>query len=61
MLFYFLIFTVLGFIIRRKLNDKGVQVIIILAIVWGLISGPIWGLVSLGEMFLGYYIAQEVI
>jgi hypothetical protein len=61
MLFYFLIFTVLGFIIRRKLNDKGVQVIIILAIVWGLISGPIWGLVSLGELFLGYYIAQEVI
>jgi hypothetical protein len=61
MLFYFLIFTVLGFVIRRKLNDKGVQVIIILAIVWGLISGPIWGLASLGELFLGYYIAQEVI
>jgi hypothetical protein len=60
MLFYFLIFTVLGFIIRRKLNDKGVQVIIILAIVWGLISGPIWGLVSLGELFLGFYIAQEL-
>jgi len=61
MLFYFLIFTVLGFVIRRKLNDKGVQVIIILAIVWGLISGPIWGLVSLGELFLGYYIAHEMI
>ena len=61
MLFYFLIFTIVGFVIQRKLNDRGTQIIIVLAILWGFISGPIWGLVSLGEMFLGYYVAQEII
>jgi hypothetical protein len=60
MLFYFLIFTVLGFILQKKLNERGIQVIIVLAILWGLISGAIWGLVSLGEMFLGYYLSQQM-
>jgi len=59
MLFYFLIFTVIGFFIQRKMKDSGIQVIIVIAILWGLISGAIWGLVSLGEMFLGYYFSQK--
>jgi hypothetical protein len=60
MLFYFLIFTVLGFILQKKLNEKGIQVIIVLAILWALIYGAIWGLVSLGEMFLGYYLSRQM-
>jgi hypothetical protein len=60
MLVYFLIFTLLGFLIQRNFADKSAIIIISLAVIWGLSSAPIWGLASLGEMFLGKYIAQEM-
>ncbi len=60
MLGYFLIFSLLGFFIGRFLqSDKGVILIIGLAFLWGISSAPIWGLASLGEMFLGFYISQR--
>ena len=60
MLVYFLIFSLLGFLIQRNFADKSTLIIISLAVVWGISSAPIWGLASLGEMFLGKYIAQEM-
>jgi hypothetical protein len=60
MLVYFVIFTLLGFLIHRNFEDKSTLIIISLAVIWGLSSGAIWGLASLGEMFLGKYIAQEM-
>jgi len=58
MLGYFLIFTLLGFFIHKYFDKAGEGAIIVIAIVWGISSGPIWGLASLGEMFLGLYIAK---
>lgn len=60
MLVYFIIFSLLGFLIERNFADKSTLIIISLAVIWGLSSGAVWGLASLGEMFLGKYIAQEM-
>jgi len=60
LLAYFVIFSLLGFLIQRNFANKSTPIIISLAIIWGLTSSPIWGLASLGEMFLGKYIAQEI-
>ena len=60
MIVYFLIFGLLGYLIGKILpQDKGVLLIILLAIIWGISSAPIWGLVSLGELFLGFYLAKK--
>jgi hypothetical protein len=59
MFIYFIVFTSLGYVLQRNLGDKSSSVIIILAIIWGLFSGAIWGLVSLGEMFLGLFLAES--
>jgi|CoawatStandDraft_6_1074263.scaffolds.fasta_scaffold18297_2 hypothetical protein len=60
MLFFFFIFTLIGFIIYKFIDKNGPFIIIIISIVWGLSSGTIWGLASLGEMFLGFYVAQSL-
>ena len=60
MFVYFLIFTLLGFFINKFFEANGAGVIIVIAIIWGFSSGAIWGLASLGEMFLGFYVAQQV-
>ena len=60
MLVYFLIFTLIGFLIQRNFEDKSTLIIISLAVIRGLSSATVWGLASLGEMFLGKYIAQEM-
>ena len=58
MLAYFLIFTLLGFFIGKFLaQDKAVLLIIVISVFWGISSAPIWGLASLGELFVGLYIA----
>ena len=59
MLFYFFIFTLIGFLLHKFFGKKGAGVIIIISIFWGLSSATVWGLASLGEMFLGFYIAQN--
>lgn len=60
MLTYFIVFSVLGYAITKIVSDdkKSIVLIVILAILWGLKSRHIWGLVALGEMFLGYGIAK---
>ncbi len=59
MLVYFLVFCLLGYLIGKLISrEKGVALIVLLAVLWGISSAPVWGLASLGEMFLGFYIAQ---
>lgn len=61
MLKYFILFTVIGFIIGKfnSENDKqALVIIIIISIIWGVTYAPIWGLVSLSEMALGYMITK---
>jgi hypothetical protein len=60
MLFYFFVFMLIGFLLYQFFEKRGVIVIIIISIIWGLSSAPIWGLASLGEMFLGFYLAQMI-
>ena len=60
MFFYFFVFTLIGFLLYQFFEKRGVIVIIVISIIWGLSSAPIWGLASLGEMFLGFYLAQMI-
>jgi hypothetical protein len=60
MFFYFFVFTLIGFLLYQFFEKRGVIVIIVISIIWGLSSAPVWGLASLGEMFLGFYIAQMI-
>ena len=59
MLFYFFIFTLIGFLIYKYFGKQGAVAIVIISIIWGFSSEAVWGLASLGEMFLGFYIAQS--
>ena len=60
MLIYFLLFTLAGYFIGRFLTqDKGAFLIIVLAVLWGISSAPVWGLASLGEMLLGLYLSKK--
>lgn len=61
MLKYFILFTVIGFIIGKFNSENEKQalvIIIIISIVWGIAYAPIWGLMSLAEMALGYMITK---
>jgi hypothetical protein len=60
MLSYFLTFTLLGFFVRKFFEKDAEGIVIIIAIIWGFSSGAVWGFVSLGEMFLGFYIARHL-
>ena len=63
MFFYFIIFSILGFVIGKLNNHNESQafvIILIIAILWGISSAFIWGLVSLGEMALGYFISRII-
>ena len=58
MLMYFLIFTVVGFVIGVvvKSLEKSIPFIIGISILWGFVYAPVWGLATLGELSLGFYI-----
>ena len=59
MLSYFLVFTLLGLIVGRLIvKDKAALLLVVVSIFWGVSSGPIWGLATFGELFLGFYIAN---
>ena len=61
MLIYFIFFTLMGYFIGRLLTqDKAVILIVVLAALWGIFSAPVWGLASLGEMFLGLYLSKII-
>jgi uncharacterized membrane protein (Fun14 family) len=58
MLMYFIVFTVIGFVIGTMVKDieKSIPIIIGISILWGMIYAPVWGLAALGELSLGFYI-----
>ena len=58
MLMYFIIFTVSGFIVGLLVKDinKAIPIIVASSILWGLVNAPIWGLATLGELSLGFFI-----
>ena len=60
MLFYFFVFTLLGFLLYQFFKKRAVIVIIVISIIWGFSSATVWGLASLGEMFLGFYLTQMI-
>lgn len=63
MLTYFLIFSLIGFVIGIALKDKAetaVGIIITISVIWGLANAIIWGLATFGELMLGLVIAQTI-
>ena len=62
MLMYLIIFSVLGAGIKHFIaNEKGaVGLIVFIAFLWGLSHQAIWGFVTLGELFLGYFVYSIV-
>jgi hypothetical protein len=56
MLSYFVAFTALGALIRFYIEKPKQSIFInsIIAILWGLSNHAIWGLVTFGELMLGY-------
>ena len=58
MLMYFIVFTISGFVIGTLIKDinRVIPIIVAASILWGLINEPIWGLVTLGELSLGFFI-----
>jgi len=60
MLMYFIIFSIVGFVIGKFQNNQQTAFIIIIAIavLWGISHKLIWGFVSFGELALGYFIAS---
>ena len=55
---YFILFLIIGFLVARVVAiDKTVFIIfIVIALGWTVSFGPVWGLVSFGEMCAGYAI-----
>lgn len=58
MLIYFLLFTGMGYFIGKFIDPakKGVLILLGIAFLWALGSGPFWGLVTLGELLCGFSI-----
>ncbi len=56
MISYLILFTGVGAAIARFVEDKktAICLIIVIAAFWGVSQKLIWGLVTLGELFLGY-------
>ena len=61
MLFYFIIFCIVGFAIGALLKDSKVSIAIIITIslLWALAFGP-WALATFVELILGYTVARRV-
>ncbi len=59
MLYYFLVFTVVGFFIQSFNKDdkkQALTIIIVVSIIWGIATAPIWGFTSFLEMLFGTFI-----
>lgn len=53
---YFLLFTIVGAIaanVIQKIENVGLAYLVI-ALIWASIHGPFWGLVSFGELWVGF-------
>jgi hypothetical protein len=62
MIQYFVLFTGIGFLIAKLIKSErnGFYVAIAISIFWGLTNQPIWGLVTLGELLLGFLLNRIV-
>jgi hypothetical protein len=60
MFFYFVSFFIVGVAVGYFIKNKFIAfgIIISITIFWGLTHKYIWGFVSMGEMFLGYFICM---
>jgi len=58
MLTYLVVFTAIGFAIGHFIKEKKTSliVILVLSVLWGMSHQAIWGLATLGELMLGYFI-----
>jgi len=59
MVSYFILFTLAGFVGGIFLSKKAANIAIIIgAIFWATVYGPFWALVSLAEMYFGYFLCK---
>jgi len=60
MVLYFLLFTGIVFLIAKSIDSerKGFFVVVAISIIWGLSTQPIWCLVTLGELLLGFILSK---
>ena len=60
MLTYFVIFTAIGFAVGHFSKDKkqSLGIILVIAVLWGMSHQAVWGLASLGELMLGFFIYE---
>ncbi|WP_419763600.1 MAG: hypothetical protein ACNI28_07230 [Arcobacter sp.] len=58
MITYLIIFAIIGFIIAKVIKEakKSFLIIFCISIIAGFFYTPMWGLVSFGEMALGYFV-----
>lgn len=58
MLVYLMLFSAVGAGIKYFIaNEKNALILIVaIAVIWGVSHKPIWGFVTLGELFLGYFL-----
>jgi len=61
MFLYFLLFTIIGAGLGKFIAEPktALVIIVVLATLWGLSTQLIWGLVSMGELFLGYFLVKQ--
>tara|TARA_R110001632_G_C11103705_1_gene391449 strand:- start:173 stop:373 length:201 start_codon:yes stop_codon:yes gene_type:complete len=62
MIKYAIIFTILGFLLSKFIEDEKMVFIafVVISFLWGLTSASIWGLVTFGELAFGYAISRVV-
>ena len=57
---YLIVFFIIGFVVTKILKEhkKIILAIVGIAIFWAIYSSIMWGLVGLGEMAFGYFLAK---
>ena len=62
MLKYAIIFTILGFLLSKFIEDEKMVFIafVVISFLWALTSASIWGLVTFGELAFGFAISRVV-
>jgi hypothetical protein len=62
MLSYFVLFVIIGFLLGLLgLRGQVVVIGILLGgLLWGVSKGALWGLVSVGELFIGYSLSKLI-
>lgn len=59
MAYYFILFTLAGFVSGIILSKNAANIAIIIgAIFWASVYGPFWALIALAEMYFGYFLSR---